>query len=452
MTVARPQAGPPRPYRLPSFSRSRLPNGVEVIVAPFHRLPIATVRIIVEAGATSDAPGRAGESWLTAKSLVEGTATLSAEEIVAAVERLGGEVEPDLDWNDTSISSTIRNTAVADALRLLTELVDQPAFPEAGVLRNQTEQIAERQQAERDPREHADDMFARVAYAPRARFALAEAGDMEMIRSFNRATVQTFHRAMFTPERVCVIVVGAVDAQDTVEQVAASLGAWSVAAAAERSADVDTPSGRSAIHFADRAGAAQSELRIGHIGVPRLHPDYYALVVMNSVLGGLFSSRINLNLRERHGYTYGAFSTFHWRLQAGPFMVSTAVQTDATGAAIREVLGEIDRIRQEPISEDERSLAISYLAGVFPIRYETTAAIAAGLSAMRVFGLPADYFDTYRDRILAVTTDDVLRVAQQHLHPETLQIVALGEARTIEPQLASLGRDVIRLAPPRPNE
>ena len=200
-----------------------------------------------------------------------------------------------------------------------------------------------------------------------------------------------------------------------------------------------------AVSIVDRPGAAQTELRVGHIGIPRLHPDYFAVVVMNSVLGGLFSSRINLNLRERHGYTYGAFSAFHWRVQSGPFMVSTAVQTDKSGAAIREILTEIDRIRAEPITEEERSLAVDYLAGVFPIRYETTAAIAAGLAAMRVFGLPRDYFDTYRERILAVTADDVLRVAREHLRPSQLQILALGEAREIEPQLASLGRDVVRL-------
>ena len=452
MTIARPQPGTPRPYRLPPFSRTRLANGVEVIVAPFHRLPVATVRIIVEAGATSDAPGRAGESWLTARSLVEGTATQSAEEIAAAVERLGGELEPDLDWNDISISTTIRNTAVPEALGVMGALVDQPTFPESGVLRNQTEQISEREQAKRDPREHADDMFARVAYEPGARFALPEAGDAELIRHFGRETVLGFHSAHFMPQRTCVIVVGAVNTEDTVDQVAATLGAWSATATGNPRTDVDIPSATPAIHVVDRPGAAQSELRIGHIGVPRLHPDYFALVVMNSVLGGLFSSRINLNLRERHGYTYGAFSAFHWRVQAGPFVISTAVQTDATAAAIREVLTEVNRIRDERISEDERSLAVNYLAGVFPIRYETTAAIAAGLAAMRIFGLPADYFDTYRERILAVSAEDVLRVARAHLRPEQLQIVALGEARDIEPQLASLERPLVRLDGTTPNE
>ncbi len=445
MTIDRPQAGPQRPYRLPAFSRSILPNGLEVIVAPFTRLPVATVRIVVEAGATADGRGRAGESSLTAKSLVEGTANFNAEELAIAIERLGGELEPDLDWNDVSVSTTIRSTAAADALGIMSELVRAPVFPEAGVVRNQSEQIAEREQAKRDPREHADEMFARVVYDHAARFALPEAGEIATIRSFTRGTVADFHQARFAPERMCVIVVGSVDSAAMIERADAALGSWSTRALLSPSEDVDAVSRATAVYVVDRPGAAQTELRVGHVGIPRLHPDYFAVVVMNSVLGGLFSSRINLNLRERHGFTYGAFSAFHWRVQSGPFVVSTAVQTDASGAAIREILAEIDRIRAEPIAEEERSLAVNYLAGVFPIRYETTAAIAAGLAAMRVFGLPPDYFDTYRDRILAVTADDVLRVARQHLRPKELQIVALGEAREIESQLASLGRDVVRL-------
>jgi zinc protease len=408
------------------------------------------VRVIVEAGATSDTPGRAGEAALTAKSLVEGTRRLSAEQVVAALERIGGELEPDTDWNDVSITTTIRNTAVADALSVLTELVDNPVFPEAGVLRNQTEQIAEREQAKRDPRDHADEMFARAVYAATARFSLPEAGESETIRVFDRNAVAAFHKSHFAPQRTCVIVVGAVDAETTLRQVTDSLGDWAAASPAEKALDVDTPAASSAIHVVERAGAAQTELRVGHVAVPRLHPDYFSLVIMNAVLGGLFSSRINLNLRERHGYTYGAFSAFHWRVQSGPFMVSTAVQTDATAASIREILSEIDRIREERITEAELSLAVNYLAGVFPIRYETTAAIASGLAAMRVFGLPENYFDTYRDRILAVTSDDVLRVAQQHLQPGKLQIVALGAASDIEAQVATLGREVRRHEPTSP--
>ncbi len=430
---------------MPPFTRSRLPNGLEVMVAPFHRLPVATIRIVVDAGATQDAPGRAGESCLSAKSLVEGTQQRSADDITAAIERLGGELDSQADWNDLSVSATIQASALADALSVMGELVRTPIFPESGVARNRNEQLAEREQARLEPRQHADDAFASVVYDPKARFALPEAGDSTTIRTFDRSTVQAYHAATFTPERTCVIVVGAADPDTTLARVRESLGDWKRGTYVERNEVVDRAAERTAIHIVDRPGASQTELRIGHVGIPRRHPDFFAAVVMNSILGGLFSSRINLNLREKHGFTYGAFSSFDWRVQSGPFTIATAVQTDATAPAIREVLAELDRIRESRISEDERSLAVNYLAGVFPIRYETTAAIAAALAAMRVFGLPTDYFETYRDRILAVTADEVLSAAQKHLHPSRLQVVALGEASAIEPTVTGLGREVLRV-------
>jgi zinc protease len=150
-------------------------------------------------------------------------------------------------------------------------------------------------------------------------------------------------------------------------------------------------------------------------------------MVMNAILGGLFSSRINLNLREAHGYTYGAFSAFEWRRAAGPFMIHTAVKSDVTGAAVREILKEIDGLRAAAVSDDELTLATSYLDGVFPIRYETTAAIATALANMVIHGLPEDFYDEYRARVRAVTPAGVLRAAQQHLHPEELRIVVVGD-------------------------
>src|SRR5262249_7029816 len=193
-----------------------------------------------------------------------------------------------------------------------------------------------------------------------------------------------------------------------------------------------------AVHIVAKVDAPQSELRIGHAGIPRNHPDFFAVNVMNAVLGGLFNSRINLNLREAHGYTYGAFSVFDWRRQAGPFLVELAVKSDITDAAAREVLLEIDRIRADRVGEDELSLATSYLDGVFPIRFETTTAIAAALSVLVVHGLPEDYYDRYRERVRGVTRDQILEAARQHLHPEALQLVAVGDPTVIRQRLASL--------------
>jgi zinc protease len=330
----------------------------------------------------------------------------------------------------------------------MSELLCAPRFPEDGVTRNRSEQAAERDQARRDPRQHADDMFARAAYARGARFALSEAGERASIAAFDRGVVEGFHRKHFVPERTCIVVVGAVTADDVLRRLDAALGSWRATAAGSTAAPraVDTPAPRDAVRVVDRPGAPQTELRLGHVGLPRLHPDYFATVVMNSILGGLFNSRINMNLRERHGYTYGAFSAFHWRVQAGPFMIATAVQSDATGAAVQEILGEIERMRGIPVSQEELTLATNFLAGVFPIRYETTVAISAALAAMRVFGLPADYFNTYRDRIRSVGRDDVLAAAQRHVRPEDMHILALGDGAAIEAQLTGLGRDVRRVA------
>jgi zinc protease len=166
------------------------------------------------------------------------------------------------------------------------------------------------------------------------------------------------------------------------------------------------------------------------------------------VLGGLFSSRINLNLREAHGYTYGAFSGFEWRRAAGPFVVSTAVKSDVTGAAVREILGEIERIRTEEISEDELTLATSYLHGVFPIRYETTAAIAAALANLVIHDLPDGYYDEYRDQVRGVTTAGVLRAAQAHLHPDQLRIVVVGDPAVIATPVASVAGTAAEIVVP----
>jgi zinc protease len=159
---------------------------------------------------------------------------------------------------------------------------------------------------------------------------------------------------------------------------------------------------------------------------------------MNAVLGGLFSSRINLNLREAHGYTYGASSYFDWRRQSGPFVISTAVQSEVTAAAISETLKEIDGMREREISEDELTLATSYLEGVFPIRYETTSAIAGALANMVTFGLPEDYYDTYRQKIAAVTTGDVLEAARKYVRPEELQVVVVGNPDLIREGIEAL--------------
>jgi zinc protease len=202
------------------------------------------------------------------------------------------------------------------------------------------------------------------------------------------------------------------------------------------------------VHLVHKSDAPQSEVRVGHVAIPRFHPDYFPVVVMNAILGGLFSSRLNLNLREQHAYTYGAHSAFDWRRAASPFEVSTAVETAVTADALREIVHEFTRIRETAVSEAELSLAVSYLVGVFPIRFETTAEVAGGLANVEIFRLPSNYFDTYRERVAAVTAADVLRVAQTHLDPARLQVVVVGNADAIREPVAALGLGPITVYDP----
>jgi zinc protease len=200
----------------------------------------------------------------------------------------------------------------------------------------------------------------------------------------------------------------------------------------------------------DRPQGAQTELRLGHPGVPRAHPEFIALTVMNAILGGKFTSRINLNLRERHGFTYGAFSRFDGRRGPGPFAVRTAVETAAAGAAAREVIGELTRIRESPVEVEELDDARAWLIGTFPLSLQTTTGLADRLETLAVYGLPDDYYDRFPDAVLAVGRDDVLAVARRFLRPDELAVVAVGPAAELEPQLAGLGPLEVHPAPDAP--
>ena len=444
-TTHRPAPGPARDYRFPRFHRFSLTNGLRVIVAPVAKLPIVTILAVVDAGAAADPAREEGVASLTARAFAEGTGATDGAALTDRFERLGTALDAHADWDSAVASVTVLTGRLPEAVALMAEVLTTPIFPEREVERLKGERIAELLQLRAEPRGLADELFSRFAYDARSRYAEPEGGSAASVSSLDRARVAAFHRARYTPGATTLVLAGDVTVATAEALVTRALGAWAGHAPAAAHIDDRPATSSRAVHLVSKEDAPQSELRLGHVGVPRSHPDYFDIVVMNAVLGGLFSSRINLNLREAHGYTYGAFSGFDWRRQAGPFVVSTAVKSDVTHEAAREILLEIGRMRATTIAADELTLATSYLDGVFPIRYETTSAIAVALAGLVVHGLPDDYYDRYRSRIRAVTVEGVLEAARRYLHPGRLQLVVVGDPATVRAGLEALRAGPVRV-------
>ena len=436
--VTRPLPGPPRPYRFPSFERITLPNGLELIVAPVRRLPLASIRFVLDVGARQEERDLAGIASVTAAALAEGTARLDGAALAEEFERLGGSLSSFGTWDSTHVRTTVLSARLQPALALLTEVIRTPGLAPREVGRLKDERLAELLELKAEPRGLADERFASSLYRRSSRLSLQEGGSERTVSSVTVEACRLWHAQQFAPAVTALVIAGDVDVDQVVRLANDYLADWNAVEPPAAAVD-DLPARDSrSVSVLDRPGAPQSELRLGHVGLPRLHPDYFDVVVMNAILGGVFNSRINLNLRERNAFTYGAFSSFEWRRDAGPFVVSSAVATAVTAAAIREVILELARMQSGPPTGDELTLSTSYLDGVFPIRFETTDAIAGALANLRTMRLPDDYYDTYRERVRSVTADGVARAAQQHLHLDQLQVLAVGDREQVEPMLGDL--------------
>lgn len=452
LAPSRPGPGEPRPYRFPAFETRVLPNGLRVTVAPVHAYPVVTTLAVIEAGATRDPRDDEGLARLVTRALTEGTQHMDALALATRLEMLGTTLDTGADWDSAIAQLTALSSRIDDAMAVLAEVLRNPAFPEEELERLRAERLADLAQLRAEPRGLADVFFTRLLYEPGSRFARLAGGDERSTARLTRERVDTFHARCYRPDATALMIVGDIDMEHAVQLATTHFGDWTGSAPPLAEPLSGQRHQEPHVHLVHKSGAPQSEVRVGHVAIPRLHEDYFPVVVMNAILGGLFSSRLNLNLREEHAYTYGAHSAFDWRRAASPFEISTAVETAVTADALREIVHEFTRIREAPVSDAELSLAISYLVGVFPIRFETTAEVAGGLANVEIFRLPPDYFDTYRDRVAAVTAADVLRVARAHLDPSRLQVVVVGDADAIREPIAALGLGPISVYEPNEDD
>jgi zinc protease len=380
------------------------------------------------AGASDEPAANGGATVLAARALTEGTEVRDAVALTEAAERLGASIHAEAGWDALSVGVDVPASRLEPALELLAEVVRRPAFPEAEVDRLRDERLTDLLQVKSDPRRRADEAFSAAIYAASSPYQRPAGGGMDTVTGLTPAELRSVHGRACLPSQGALVIAGDVR-PDAVDRAAAAMfGSWSGTDAPAAGPVDDTGAVEARfVRVVHRPGSVQTEIRIGHRGLERRHPDYHAVVVMSAILGGLFNSRLNMNLREDKGYTYGASAGFDMRRGHGPFSARAAVNTEVTVPALREFLHELDRIREVPVTDDELRAARNYLIGVFPLRFETPGPVAGSLAGLFVHGLPDDELDRYRASIEAVSVDDVLRVARDHIRPEAAAVVLVGD-------------------------
>jgi zinc protease len=440
MTAARPVAGAPRPYRFPDFTQHRLANGLAVWLVPLSDRELVSVHLLTDAGAAAENESQAGIAALTAQVLVTGTQRLDASAFAETTEGLGIEVGSESSWDSARAGFTALGRHLDAGLALLAEMIRTPRLDPGEFDRLRAERLNDILQARADPGRLADESFLREVFADGVPYGRVSAGRPETVEALTVDDARSFHATRYAPNVADVVIAGAFDPDETLAAVERHLGDWAGQGPGHRTIEPAQRGGRRVV-LVDRPGSVQSELRVGHLGINRADPRYFPALVMAALLGGVFGSRLNLRLREELGYTYGARSTFDPRRAVGPFTASAAVQTEVTVDAIRELIGQLDRIRDAAPAEDELAEVRDFLVGVFPLRFETTGGIAGAIEPLAVYDLPADWWQTYRDRLEAVGAADVHAAARELVRPDEALILLTGDAATLRAHLeaADLG-------------
>jgi predicted Zn-dependent peptidase len=416
-----------------------LSNGLPVWVVEMHEVPVVQIALVVEAGSAEDPSGHFGLASLTASMLDEGAGTRSALDIADAIDFLGAQLSTGSSYDASAVRLGVPVARLPDALPIFADVVLRPAFPEDEVTRLKRERLTALMQARDNPAAVASEGFLRVLFGREHRYGTGEVGTAPALEGFVAQNLKAFYAAYYRPDNATLVVVGDVETDAVVSALEEAFGSWRAAGTAVRRAPLATvrQAATRRVYIIDKPGAPQTQIRIGAVGVPRSTPDYFALAVMNTILGDSYTSRLNNNLRETHGYSYGAASGFAMRRFAGPFSAEAGVQTEKTAEALREFFNELNGIL-EPVPAAELEKAKNLLALGMPGRFETTSDLIGRLQELIVYDLPRDYFSNYVANLQAVTAGDVQRVAREHIRPDRVAVVAVGDRKTIESGIRAL--------------
>ena len=452
-----PLLGPPPSLRPPQISTRELPNGLKIVVLEQHELPLVDVILQVRSGGESDASGKMGTAALVAAMLTEGTTNRTALQIADQAAYLGIQLNASSGWEQSNASLHTPTAQLDSALALFSDVTLRPTFPTADLERVRKVRLTSLQQLRDRAPAIADRAFASAVFGDQHPYGRPLAGTEGSLASISRDEVQRFYTTYYRPNNATLLIVGDVRPDDAERRARELFGAWTRGTVPTSPTSAPSGTKGTRVVIVDKPGAAQTSFRLGGVGAPRSTSDYFPLQVMNTILGGSYTSRLNANLRETHGYTYGAGSGFGLRRSAGPFIASAEVVTAKTDSALVEFLKELRAIR-DTVPSDELAKAKRYLQLGLPSNLETTQGIASEFLPLIAYGVPLDFFTSAVQRYGAVTKADVQRVARQYVDPDKLTVVLVGDRKVIEPGVRALKpgeivtrdiRDVLG-APPTP--
>jgi len=435
-----PALGSAAPLTVPGIARARLANGIAVSVVEQHELPLVQLVVSFPGGSRLDG-NAAGLAAFTANMLDEGAGTRDAATLQSELAFLGASLQTGADWDRITVSLKVPVRSLAPALDLLGDVIRRPTFASAEVKRQRDLRLTAILQQRDQPNALADLAFNATLFPAGHPYHRSAGGDSAAVAAFDSAAVRAFYDRALRPERAQVVVVGDVDAASARLQLQQRLGDWRAAGAPAVIPAIATPPRREThtrVYLVDKPGAAQSVISIGWPGVERLSPDYAPLMVMNTLLGGSFSSRLNSNLREAKGYTYGASSRFTFRKVPGPFIASAAVRTNVTDSSLVEFFKELRAIRDQPVADDELQRAKAYVQLGLPGSLESTSQVAGAIAQLAIFDLPLSELSAYAAKVGRVTAADVQRVARQYLVPDQASVVVVGDLKSVRASIEAL--------------
>ena len=440
-----PALGPAPTLNLPPIQKRALSNGVPVWIVESREVPIVQVNLLVLAGSGDDPAGKFGAASLTAAMLDEGAGTRSALEIADAAEFLGASLATTSSFDASAVRLNVPVARLQEALPIMADVALRPTFPATDLDRLRQDRLTALLQARDDPEQIVPLAFQRTVFGPVHRYGTGAVGTEATLKSLTQQDLRAFHAQYYQSSNARLVVVGDIRADDAVAQLERHFGAWRGTGTVARTAVAPSPQlTRRQIYIVDKPDAAQSQIRIGWVGAPRATPDYFPIQILNTILGGSFTSRLNQNLREEHQYSYGAGSRFDMRLSAGAFFAAAGVQTDKTADALKEFFVELDRIGK-PVGAEELAKARNYVALGFPADFETANDLSQRLEELLVYALPDTYFEQYVRNVQAVTAGAVQQAAGRYVQPDKMAVVIVGDRKTIEAGVRALNLGPVRV-------